>query len=121
MSNSIQFVGRLGKDPELKTVGQSQVLEFSICNTTGYKDKECQNWFQAKYWGKRGEALAPHLSKGKQVFISGELTLRKYTDKAGVEKMSPEINIQALDFIADGKGSAAPRQDDGNMSDEGPF
>lgn len=105
MSNSISFVGRLGKDPELKTVGQSQVLEFSIVNETGFGDRKVSSWYVAKYWGNRGASVQQYLSKGSQIFISGELTLRKYTNKEGVEKMSPEINIHSIDFVGGKKDS----------------
>ena len=118
MSNNISFVGRIGQDPELKDVGSTTVLEFSVANDTGFGDRKNTNWFRCAYWGKRGESVQQYLSKGKQVFISGELSLREYTDKEGVKKYSPDVNIQSLDFVGgrDEEGRRvpdAPRQDTG--------
>ena len=101
MSNSISFVGRLGSDPELKDVGSSQVLEFSIANNCGFGDKKTTNWFRAALWGKQAASLQPHLSKGKQIFITGELVIRSYT-KDGVEKFSNDIRVSAIDFVSGG-------------------
>jgi single-strand DNA-binding protein len=99
MSNNISFVGRVGSDPELKEVGSSTVLEFRVANDTGFGDRKNTNWFRCAYWGKRAQALEPHLEKGKQIFITGELTLRKYTDREGVERWSPDVNVNQLDFV----------------------
>lgn len=102
MANNISFVGRLGGEPELKHVGSYSVLEFSVANNTGFGDKQVTNWFRCTIWGARGEKLQSYLSKGKQVFITGELSLRKYTTNDGVEKMSPDVKVDQLDFIQGG-------------------
>lgn len=99
MSNNISFVGRVGSDPELKDVGSSTVLEFRVANDTGFGERKTTNWFRCAYWGRRAQSLQPYLQKGKQVFITGELTLRKYTDREGVERWSPDVNVNQLDFV----------------------
>lgn len=103
MSNNISFVGRVGRDAELKEIGSNVVLEFSVANDTGYGDRKVTNWFNVSMWGKRGQAIQQYILKGKQVFITGELTLRTYTNKDGVEKMSPDVNISHLDFLSGDK------------------
>ena len=105
MSNSISFVGRVGSDPERKDAGVSNVLNFRVANDTGYGDKKTTNWFRCGYWGRRGVKLANYLEKGKQVFISGELTIREY-EKDGQKRISPEINVEKVDFV----GSREPSE-----------
>ena len=102
MSNSINFVGRLGSDAELKELPNTCILEFDAANNQGFGDKESTIWFKCKVWGKRGEKLQQHLTKGKQVFISGEMTLNTYTNRDGVEKTSPEVNVEQIDFVNGG-------------------
>ena len=99
MSNNISLVGRLGSEPELKTVGNYTVLEFNLANNCGFGEKQVTNWFRCTIWGTRGEKLKEYLSKGKEVFVTGELSLRKYTNKEGVEKISPDLKVEQLDFI----------------------
>ncbi len=106
MSNNISFVGRLGSDPELKHVGDYTVLELNVANNTGFGDKKITNWFRCTIWGNRGEKLQSFLSKGKQVFITGELSLRKFTNNDGVEKTSAEVKVDQLDFISGGDGGS---------------
>jgi len=109
--NSINFVGRLGTEPELKEVGSSQVLEFSMANDTGYGDKKVTNWYRISIWGKRATSLKRYLEKGKQAWICGELTLRKYTAKDGAEKISPEIKVSELEFIGGGNDSTSSEEE----------
>lgn len=109
MSNSISFTGRIGQTPELKTAGNSQVLEFSVANNIGFGDKKETLWFRCALWGKRGETLSKYLEKGSQVWISGELNIRKYTTKDGLEKTSPEIRISEIDLIGGQGDKTAPQ------------
>ena len=101
MSNSISFIGRVGNDPELKEVGQNSVLDLSIANNVGFGDRQITNWFRCSLWGKRAVSLKPHMTKGKQVFVTGQLSLRKFTDREGVERISPEVRISELEFAGD--------------------
>ena len=55
MSNSISFIGRLGPDPELKTVGDFKILELNVANNVGFGDKKVVNWMKCVLWGNRGE------------------------------------------------------------------
>ena len=123
MSNVISFVGRIGNDPELKEVGGSSVLNFRIANDTGFGDRKTTNWFRCGYWGKRAESVSAHLSKGKQIFVIGELTLREY-EKDGEKRMSPELNISQLDFVGGGKSESSSEPEPsavGSIESDSPF
>ena len=114
MSNSISFIGHLGADAELKHVGENTVLEFRVGNNVGFGDKKVTNWFRCALWGKRGQSVETYLRKGQQVFVTGELTLRNFTGKDGVEKLSAEIRVGNVDLCGgrgagpEMEGSAAP-------------
>jgi len=124
MSNSVSFVGRLGRDSELKPVGDSNVLEFSVANDVGFGDKQSTNWFRCSLWGKQAVSLEPYLLKGKQVFISGELSLRPWMTKDDVERISPDVRVNTVKFCGDKKdadqsSSRLPAgQDSENENDE---
>lgn len=124
MSNSISFLGRIGSEPELKQVGQSQLLKVNVANNVGFGDRQVTNWFGCNIWGKRAESLQAHLSKGKQIFVTGELTLRKYTNKDGVEAMSPEVNVNDVEFVSapqDDRGQQPKAQTTPTDDDDMPF
>jgi len=76
---SITITGNVGRDAELRNAGESQVLGIAVAAKSG-RDKETI-WFDCAVWGRRGEALAPHLTKGSKVTVTGELTLREHNGK----------------------------------------
>jgi single-strand DNA-binding protein len=112
MSNNISFTGRLGRDSELKQVGQNDLLEFNVGNNVGFGDKKSTNWFKCSVWGNRAVTLEQYLTKGQEVFVCGELTLREYENKEGIKKISPEIRVNSVDFVGGKKegGESSPEQ-----------
>jgi single-stranded DNA-binding protein len=50
-------------------------------------------------FGKRAETLAPMLTKGTKIGITGELTNRPYADKSGVEKHSLEVRVSDVTLL----------------------
>jgi single-strand DNA-binding protein len=109
MSNNLSFLGRIGNDPELKQVGQTELLEVNVANNVGFGDRRSTNWFRCTIWGKRAQSLKQYLTKGKQIFVTGQLTLREYTTKEGEKRISPEVSVDQLDFVSGGDN-----QGDGN-------
>ena len=93
MSNTISMLARLGKDAETRVAGKGTVTGFSCASDVGFGDRKTTMWFSASIWGARGEKLAAHLTKGKLVFLSGELSTREYNDKTYME-----INVSNIDF-----------------------
>lgn len=99
MSNCISFVGRIGKDSVFKTLEKSSVLEFTIACSVGYGERKSTMWFNCHMWGQHGEKLQGYIAKGKQVFVSGELSQREYTNKAGEKATSLELRVDHMDLI----------------------
>lgn len=107
MSNTISFIANVVADAEVSQAGQSDVMKVRLANNVGFGDKKTTNWFTAELWGKRGVSLQPHLVKGKQVFVTGSLTLRKYNDKEGVEKISPDVKVSDIQMVGSKDSSPA--------------
>jgi single-strand DNA-binding protein len=111
--NKISFAGRLAADAETRfTPGGDAICNFRVASDVGYGDKKTTNWFACSIFGKRGEALAQYLTKGQQVTVFGQLTLREWQNKDGAKQISPDIRIDEIE-LQGGKqqqGEAAPRQ-----------
>lgn len=72
--------GNVGKDGELRQVGNDQVLNFSVA-TDHYDSKtkdRVTEWVGVSMWGKRAAAVAPFIKKGTPVVCIGEITIRRY-------------------------------------------
>ena len=99
MSNTTVITGRIARDPELKSVGQTQVLEFTLADNVGFGDKKTTNWFRCSLWGKRGVTLSEMLTNGREVVVAGEITIREYQNKEGVTKYSNDVNVYNLTLV----------------------
>lgn len=98
--NSLNFTGGIPRDAEVRFTSKGEpIVAFSVSLTSGYGDNKNVNWMNCTGFGKRYESLAPYLVKGAQVAITGEFNLRKYNDKAGAEKVSPDVNVREITLI----------------------
>jgi len=110
--NKTILLGRLGKDPEIKNLPNGQsVVNFSVATSKKYKDKqgeqkEVTQWHRIVVWGKLADLCHQYLSKGRQVYLEGELQTRSW-EKDGEKRYSTEINAHVVQFI--GKGDSQER------------
>ena len=93
--------GNLGRDPELKEVGSSQVASFSIAARTG---KDQTTWIDCSVWGKRADTVMEYLHKGDRVTVVGSGRIRTFDKKDGSEGKSLELNVS--DFTLPAKSTA---------------
>lgn len=89
--NTVQIAGQLGRDMELKKVGEETVGVFSIADSQG-KAKEAI-WWNCSLWGSRSELLQKYLVKGTHVTVFGALTERSYVSKEGENKKFQEVRV----------------------------
>lgn len=111
MLNVVAIMGRMVKDPELKTTNSGKsVCSFRIANDSGYKDASGQNqtnWLDVTAWGKTAEFVCKYFPKGALIAIDGRLQTRQYQDKNGQNRTAVEIVAQNVNF-AGSKESTNP-------------
>ncbi len=100
LRNSVQLIGRLGKDPEVKTFNNSKKASFSIATTDSYKNQkgekiEDTQWHNIVIWGKLADVAGKYLKKGTEVCVEGKLVHRAY-EAGGEKKYVTEINVNDL-------------------------
>lgn len=104
--NRSELIGRLGQDPEIKTVSSGNtVCRLSIATSEKYTDKNGQKqektqWTPVVFWGKQAEICGKCLKKGSQVYVSGRLETRSYEDSQGVKKYITEIIGKEIEFLS---------------------
>ena len=120
MLNRCDFIGRLGRDPEIRhTNGGKQVASFSLACSEKFGGKESTEWVNAIAWEKLAEICGNYLQKGSLVYISGRMQTRKWQDQNGNDRYKTEIvvrEMKMLDKRSDGgqqeRGAAPPMGDD---------
>jgi single-strand DNA-binding protein len=101
LRNSVQLIGRLGKDPEVKTFGDKVKASFSIATSDSYKNQKGEKvqdtqWHNVVIWGKLAGIAEKYLKKGNEVAIEGKLVHRVYETSAGEKRYITEINVNDL-------------------------
>lgn len=103
--NQVHLLGRCGRDPEIRTVGQNnlKVATFSLCTGGKYQTKDGREmddsaWHNIVAWRTLADLSETHIKKGSQIFIVGHLSYRKYSDKNGVERTVTEIVAERIEL-----------------------
>ena len=113
--NQCSFIGRLGRDVELRVTPAGSVATFSIGCGWRTKTKEGTEWVSVSVFGKLAEICGQYLTKGSQVFVQGKMKTEKYEDKNGVTKYSTKIAADTVQFLGKGK-EAEPKHDSRNAA-----
>lgn len=118
--NKVILVGRLGRDPEVKyTPGGVAVCKFSVATDEQWKDKDGQRqtrteWHHIVAWNKLAEICGQYLTKGKQVYLEGQIRSREW-EKDGIKRTSFEIIAQQMTMLGS-KGDGGRPADTPNAS-----
>lgn len=103
--NKVIIVGRLGADPEVKTISAgSTVTRLNVATSEAWTGKDGQKqerteWHRVTVWGKLAEICGKHLSKGRQVYVEGRLQTRSWEDAQGQKKYATEIVANTVQFL----------------------
>ena len=112
MLNRVILIGRLTRDPELRTTGTGKnVVEFSIAVDKRIKPTDpsqpTADFFRIKAWDRTADFVANYLSKGRLVAVDGRIEQRKFVDKEGNNREIFEVvavSVQGLDRPRDDSG-----------------
>lgn len=102
LRNSVQLIGRLGKDPEVRTFDNGKTkTSFSLATSETYKNQkgekvEDTQWHNLVFWGKLAEIAGKYLKKGNEVAVEGKLVHRAYESNGGEKKYITEINVNEM-------------------------
>lgn len=109
LRNRVQLIGRLGQDPEIRTLeGGKRVARFSMATNENYRNAEGARieettWHSIVAWNGLADLSSRFLAKGREVCLEGRIAYRSYTDKNGVQKNTTEII--ATDLVLLGSGN----------------
>jgi single-strand DNA-binding protein len=107
--NSVTIMGRLGRDPEVKTIGSGTTLcKLNVAVDRFKKGGEKEtDWFSVNCWDKLADTCADHLSKGRQVVVEGRLQTRSWETDSGEKRYATDIVAHRVHFCAAPAGESA--------------
>lgn len=121
--NKVIIVGSLGKDPEIRTLNNGDmVANLSVATSESWRDKatgekkEKTEWHRVVVFNDNLTKVAEnYLKKGSLVYLEGKLQTRKY-EQNGVEKYATEIVLDRFGGVLTmlgGKSEGRKGLDDG--------
>ena len=120
--NKVILVGTLGKDPEVKQMGNgNSVANLSLATSESWRDKqsseqkEITEWHRVVIFGKLAEIAGQYLTKGSQIYIEGKLQTRKWQDQSGADRYSTEVVVNPMGGVMQmlggkSQGDSQPKQ-----------
>jgi len=96
------LAGNLANDPEMKSAKGTTITKFTLAVNRKYKDKESTAFIPCKAFGGLAETLAKYLTKGKPVFVVGELDENRW-EHEGKNYSRLELIINEFQFVPDGR------------------
>lgn len=128
--NKVILVGRLARDPELRTTGSGKsVCSFTVAVDRRFKQEgqPTADFIPVVAWGRQAEVINQYLSKGRQIALNGRIQTRSYDAQDGSKRYVTEVVLEEFDFIGDrggqnsynstngfAQGYSAPAQSGGN-------
>lgn len=107
MLNHIDMQGRLVRNVELKaTPNGTSVANFCIANET--KFPKSTSFFNCVAWRQTAEFAEKWFKKGDLIVVEGSITIKEWTDRNGVKRHEPEIQVKDLHFGGKNESSQSP-------------
>lgn len=106
---NVSIHGNIGREPELKQAGTSQVLSFSVADKGYIYSKSgdpAAQWYNVEVWGKDAERLSGVLAKGSGVVVYGQLIQRPYEGRNG-KGLSLDVKANTIEFAGKKPESSA--------------
>lgn len=129
--NRVILIGRLTREIEIKTAGQSQIAKFSLASNRSEKRgdtwSEAVGFFDCVLFGKRAEVLQKYTQKGSKICVEGSLRWSSWEGTDGKKQSKTEIHVEGFQFLdAKPQGeqqsdAPAPQQGSGVIEDDFPF
>jgi single-strand DNA-binding protein len=114
--NKVQIVGRLTKDPELRTTANGvSVCSFTVAVNRRFKNPQGEyeaDFINCVAWRNSAELLAKHFRKGNMVGIVGSIQTRNY-EKDGSKVYITEVSVEEVHFVESKRSEDKPVEETG--------
>ena len=124
--NLCQFIGRIGKIETRYLSNGDSVTNCSIAvnetwkDQNGDKQERCE-WVNITAYKKLAEIMQSYCIKGMQIYVSGKMQTRKWTDKNGIERYTTQVIANEMRMLGGKKDSSESNDSGGSKSSAGGF
>ncbi len=104
--NSVNLVGRAGRDPEVRYF-ESGTVVANLTMAVNRRNREDEpDWFNLEIWGKQAQVAADYVKKGSLIGITGSLKLDSWKDRnTGEDRNKPVVRVDRLELLGSKRDS----------------
>jgi single-strand DNA-binding protein len=116
--NKAILIGNLGRDPEIRyTQAGEPIANFSLATSEKWTSKDGQKqerteWHRVEVFGKQAQVVRDYLTKGRSVYVEGQIRYEEWTDKDGNKRNGTRIRVNQFGgriVLLGGRGEGGPR------------
>jgi len=115
--NKVILVGNVGRDPEIKVLTSGTRLATFSLATTDRRSKDENGdprteWHNVVAWSGLADVVERYVTKGKQLYIEGQIRYRTWEPEPGQKKYFTEIHVQEMELLGGrpSSGGGGPRE-----------
>jgi single-strand DNA-binding protein len=102
MHNTIVAIGHLTADPKSQQTGTGKsICRMRMCISDTNSKNKC--FIDVESWEKTAEVCAKYLTKGREVFVEGELCTSSWEGKDGTQQSRNYIKASRVKFLSSGR------------------
>lgn len=123
--NSVQLVGRLTRDPEMRyTDGGSTIARFSLAVDRRYKSENgpTADFPNCVAFGRTAEFIEKYFRKGMRMGCQGRIQTGSYTNNDGQKVYTTDVVVESCEFVEAKASQQSEENNDGfGPADENGF
>jgi len=109
MLNNVSLVGRVTRDPEMRTTNGGKTL--AVFTLAVQRTKDEADFIPCEAWEKTAESLRDYVTKGSMIGVEGSIRVENY-EVDGAKKTFTKVRADRVHFILlTPKEDSAPRTD----------
>lgn len=96
--NNVTLIGRLTKDPDLKTTQSGlSVCRFTVAVDRPYSKEKQTDFINCLAWRQTADFICKYFAKGQRIALIGSIQTGSY-EKDGSKVYTTEVNVSNVEF-----------------------
>src|SRR5690606_29232069 len=114
--NTVALIGRLGSTPQLSYTQNGTAVATCSIAVLPSPNRDEVDWIDLTFWGKTAEIASQHLTKGRQIGVTGRLLQERWETQEGEKRSRVVVVVDELTFV--GSRSESGDQSGGAEGDD---
>ena len=100
--NSVNLIGRITKDPEIRLANNNNVVGFTLAVDRDYKDQngnKVTDFISCVAWSNQADFIGRYVKKGNMLAVTGFIQTRTYQAQNGETRTVVEVIVNTVNNL----------------------